>query len=194
MGRRKTESPIMKDKEMNMSTMTKTDANSTERTHKKALPEGSTTKTTYIVNEVTWKVKGLFKADASTVYSEIRALGDEFTPEMVVDAARDESTELHKCFTWDDTIAAERYRRHEARILMASIVVRTVTSDNTPVSVRVISSTATRNEYKPTVMLIESEQEYADLLARATKELKAFRIKYKAVEELREIFEAIDVL
>jgi hypothetical protein len=163
----------------------------TKKTNKKALPEGSTTKTNYILNEVTWKVKGLFKADAATVYSEIKTLGDAFTPEMVVDAARDESTELHKCFTWDDTAAAEKYRRHEARILMASIVVKTVTTDNTPVSVRVISSTETRNEYKPTVMLIESEQEYADLLARAIRELKAFQIKYKAVEELREIFDAI---
>lgn len=143
---------------------------------------------------VTWKVKGLYKADAEAVYSEITALGDSFSPEQIVEAAKDENSELHKCFTWDDTVAAENWRKHQARMLVAQLVVRTETGDNEPVAVRVISSTGTRNEYKPTVKLIEVEQDYADLLARAIRELKAIQLKYKAVNELREIFEAIDEL
>lgn len=143
---------------------------------------------------VTWKVKGFFKADAETVYKEITALGDSFSPEQIVEAAREESTELHKCFTWDDTVAAESWRRHQARMLVAQLVVKTETADKEPVAVRVIASTATRNEYKPVVKLIEAEQGYADLLARAINELKAFQQKYKAITELREIFAAIDEL
>ena len=143
---------------------------------------------------VTWKVKGFFKADAETVYKEITALGDSFSPEQIVEAAREESTELHKCFTWDDTVAAESWRRHQARMLVAQLVIKTETTDREPVAVRVIASTATRNEYKPVVKLIEAEQGYADLLARAINELKAFQQKYKAITELREIFAAIDEL
>ena len=143
---------------------------------------------------ITWKVKGLYKADAEAVYSEITALGDSFSPDQIVEAARDESTELHKCFTWDDTAAAESWRRHQARMLVAQLVIRTETTDKEPVAVRVISSTGSRNEYKPTVRLIEVEQDYADLLARAVRELKAVQAKYKMVTELREIFEAIDEL
>lgn len=143
---------------------------------------------------VTWKVKGLYKADAEAVYSEITALGDSFSPDQIVEAARDESTELHKCFTWDDTAAAKSWRRHQARMLVAQLVIRTETTDKEPVAVRVISSTGSRNEYKPTVRLIEVEQDYADLLARAVRELKAVQAKYKMVTELREIFEAIDEL
>lgn len=143
---------------------------------------------------VTWKVKGLYKADAEAVYSEITALGDSFSPDQIVEAARDESTELHKCFTWDDTAAAENWRRHQARMLVAQLVIRTETTDKEPVAVRVVSSTGSRNEYKPTVRLIEVEQDYADLLARAVRELKAVQAKYKMVTELREIFEAIDEL
>lgn len=143
---------------------------------------------------VTWKVKGLYKADAEAVYSEITALGDSFSPEQIVEAARDENTELHKCFTWDDTVAAENWRKHQARMIVAQLVVRTETTDKEPVAVRVISSTAVRNEYKPVVKVLEVEQEYADLLARAVKELKAIQQKYKAIKELREIFEAIDEL
>lgn len=143
---------------------------------------------------VTWKIKGLYKADAEAVYSEITAIGESFSPEQIVEAAKDESTELHKCFTWDDTVAAQKYREHQARMLVASLVIRTETSDNEPIAVRVIASTAVKNEYKPIVKLIEVEQDYADLLARAINELKAFQQKYKAITELREIFEAIDGL
>ncbi len=143
---------------------------------------------------VTWKIKGLYKADAEAVYSEITALGDSFSPEQIVEAARDEKSELHKCFTWDDTKAADNWRKHQARILVTQLVVRTETTDKEPVAVRVIVTTSTRNEYKPVVKLIEVEQDYADLLARAINELKAFQQKYKTVTELREIFEAIDEL
>lgn len=143
---------------------------------------------------VVWKVKGFFKADAETVYKEITALGDSFSPEQIVEAAKDEKSELHKCFTWDDTVAAENWRKHQARVLVAQLVVKTETSDSEPVSVRVIASTSARSEYKPVVKLLEVEQDYADLLARATRELQAVRAKYKTVTELREIFEAIDEL
>lgn len=143
---------------------------------------------------VTWKVKGFFKADAETVYKEITALGESFSPEQIVEAAKDKNSELHKCFTWDDTAAAESWRKHQARMLVAQLVIKTETTDREPVAVRVIASTATRNEYKPVVKLIEAEQGYADLLARAINELKVFQQKYKTITELREIFAAIDEL
>lgn len=143
---------------------------------------------------VTWKVKGFFKADAETVYKEITALGDSFSPEQIVEAAKDKNSELHKCFTWDNTVAAENWRKHQARVLVAQLVIKTETTDKEPVAVRVIASTNVRNEYKPVVKVLEVEQDYADLLARAVAELKAFQQKYKAIKELREIFAAIDEL
>lgn len=143
---------------------------------------------------VEWKVKGFFKADAEKVYSEIISLGDSFSPEQIVEAAKNKKSELHKCFTWDDTVAAKKWREHQARMLVAQLVIRTEAKDHEPVAVRIISSTSVKNEYKPVVKLIEVEQDYADLLARAISELKAFQRKYKTVKELREIFEAIDEL
>ena len=143
---------------------------------------------------VEWKIKGLYKADAETVYKEITALGDSFSPADIVQAARNESSELHKCFEWDDSVAAEKYREHQARMVITQLVVRTETTDNTPVSVRVISSASERNSYVPTKMLIRSEPEYADLLERAKRELRAFQQKYVAVVELQDIFAMIDTL
>lgn len=143
---------------------------------------------------VEWKVKGLWKADAEAVYKEITALGDSFSPADIVEAARDESSELHKCFEWRDEVAAEKYREHQARMIITQLVVRTETSDNTPVSVRVISSANEVNTYVPTKMLIKSDSDYADLLARAKRELQAFQQKYSTLSELQEIFTAIDAL
>ena len=143
---------------------------------------------------VEWKVKGLYKADAETVYKEITALGDTFSPEEIVEAAKDEATELHKCFEWNDSVAAEKYRLHQARMIFTQLVVRTETSDNTPVAVRVISSASVSNIYTPTKMLVKSDTEYADLLERVKRELQAFKQKYATVVELQEIFTAIDAL
>lgn len=143
---------------------------------------------------VEWKVKGLYKADAEAVYKEITAIGDTFSPEEIVEAAKDEATELHKCFEWNDSVAAEKYRLHQARMIFTQLIVRTETSDNTPVAVRVISSASVANVYTPTKMLIKSDAEYADLLERAKRELQAFKQKYATVAELQEIFTAIDAL
>lgn len=143
---------------------------------------------------VEWKVKGLYKADAETVYREITSLGDKFSPEDIVEAAKDESSELHKCFEWNDEVAAQKWRLHTARMLVNQLVIRTETSDNIPVAVRVISSASEVNTYVPTKMLIKSESDYADLLARAKRELQAFQQKYATLSELQEIFTAIDAL
>lgn len=143
---------------------------------------------------VEWKVKGLWKADAEAVYREITALGDSFSPADIVEAARDESSELHKCFEWNDEVAAQKWRLHTARMLVNQLVIRTETSDNIPVAVRVISSASEVNTYVPTKMLIKSESDYADLLARAKRELQAFQQKYSTLTELQDIFTAIDAL
>ena len=56
-----------------------------------------------------------FKADAEKCYREIEALG-ECKPEEIVEYAKHTDTELHKCFEWDDTKAAERWRPVLARL------------------------------------------------------------------------------
>lgn len=141
---------------------------------------------------VEWKIKGLYKANAEKVYSEIKERGESFSPEDIVEAARSKESELHKCFTWDDTIAAEKWRKQEARVLFANLVVKVETSDKKVVNVRVIESTS--DGYSPTAIVVRSKTDYADLLERAKAELQTFKVKYSVVKELQNIFEAIDEL
>ena len=59
-------------------------------------------------------------------------------PASVVEAARSESSPLHPCFTWDDSVAAEKQRLHEARLLIKCIrIERPETGRTEPVYVSV---------------------------------------------------------
>lgn len=139
---------------------------------------------------VKWKFDGLFAGDPQKCYEEI---GEEtVTPEEVLNIAKNEKTELHKCFEWDDTVAANRYRLDQARrIIQSFVIVRQV--EKKP-QVRAFQITTTTNTYQPTRMFLQQPDEYSDLLARAKAELKAFRERYKMLAELETIFEEIDSL
>lgn len=139
---------------------------------------------------VTWKVQGIFKADAQKCFEEIG--GDGVTPEDVLNIAKDESTELHKCFEWDDTAAAEKYRLSQARSILQMIVVVPEKEEVTPRRVFQISSE--RNVYQPLNFFVKNEDEYQTLLLRAIGELKALATRYQSLEELRDIFELINLL
>jgi hypothetical protein len=142
----------------------------------------------------TWRTPGLFKADAQKVCNELREIGEEFTPEEIVEAAEDESKELHKCFEWDDKKAAYCYRLNQARILTSQIVFkREVVEDNMkPVPVRVFNKTDSSGGYKIPERTFKVQSEYEALLQRALAELHAFKVKYAALKELDYILELID--
>ena len=74
-----------------------------------------------------WKGGTRLKADAEKVGSEIEQIKGPKTPEAVVKKARSASTELHKCFEWDDSAAAIQYRLEQARYVLRTIsIVREV--------------------------------------------------------------------
>lgn len=141
-----------------------------------------------------WKsgFEHLYKADAQLVANEISNIGKDPTPEDIVNAARDESTELHKCFTWDDTEAAERWRKQEARDIVCKLVITEENKPNDKPEIRVFYKVEDGEGYKPTEFVVKHDDEYAKLLERAYLELRAFKQKYSCLKELQEIFDLID--
>lgn len=142
----------------------------------------------------TWRTPGIFKADAQKVCNELREIGEEFTPEEIVEAAEDESKELHKCFEWDDAKAAYSYRLQQARILTSQIIFKreVAEDDPQPVPVRVFNKTDSSGGYKIPERTFKVQSEYEALLQRALAELHAFKVKYAALQELNYILELID--
>jgi hypothetical protein len=142
----------------------------------------------------TWKAgMGLFKADAQRCAEEILSIGEEATAKQIVDKARNTTTELHKCFEWNDATAAEKYRIEQARDLVANLViVRTQeqVERNEP-EIRVFHKPTSQSGYKPIQVIIQNKDEYQELLKRAYAELTAFKMKYANLQELDYILRLI---
>jgi len=144
-----------------------------------------------------WKsgFEHFFKADAQEVANEISDIGDNVTPYQILDKARDETTELHKCFEWDDAVAAEKFRLETARKVVQFLVIEKSTDNPNMDNKDIRLFYKTKNEidegYKPVTIIIKREDEYLALLERARNELLAFQKKYGIIAELEPIFEAI---
>lgn len=145
--------------------------------------------------EANWKVAGIFKADASKVAQEISSIGKECTTKDIVNVARNVSSELHKCFEWNDSIAGEKYREIQAQQILRSLVISKQVEDKEPVTYRLFVNTGERDgKYKPVEFVVRKQDEYEKLLETAKRELIAFKAKYSMLVELAEIFREIDIL
>lgn len=140
------------------------------------------------MDKVEWRVKGLFKADAQKVFEEI---GDnKFNYKEIIEKAKSEDSELHKCFEWDNSIAADKYRLSQARMIVQNLVFTAKDVEVQPL--RVFQITQEKNVYQPTRVFLENKQEYEGLLSRALRELEAFQKKYATLTELEQVMDAID--
>lgn len=143
------------------------------------------------VTKYAWKGKA-FRAEPEKVYKEIQTLGKEYTPHQILELARNENTELHKCFEWDDAIASELWRLHTARQICCSLSVVVETEERQLVPCRLIQHDDSKEAYAPVVFTVRNEDEYSRLLKQANAELQAFKVRYKSIVELQEIIEDID--
>lgn len=140
---------------------------------------------------ITWAFP--HKGNAEKCYRECETLS-EITPENVLDKARDDSTELHKCFEWDNSIAGEKYRLIQARDVIRHFVVEYKKDEEEPQKIRTYQISTTTNQYKPTRVILQNPDEYSALLERAKDELRDIQRRYNTLAELEEVFAAIDAL
>lgn len=134
-----------------------------------------------------WRIKGIYKADAQKVADEIGE--GKINPSEVLEKAKDVNSELHKCFEWDDSIAAEKYRLQQARAIIINLVYVPKTEEEQPV--RCFQITTERRVYQPTQQFLVQKNEYQSLLLRAKAELESFKRRYATLTELESVFEAI---
>ena len=144
----------------------------------------------------TWKagMSSLYHgADPQACAEEILEIGEEAKAEQIVEKARDERTELHKCFEWDDRKAAENYRIVQAVKLTSNLVI--VRSEEQierqEPEIRVFHKPTSSSGYKPISVIIQNKDEYQELLKRAYAELHAFKVKYSSLQELDYILSLI---
>jgi len=122
-------------------------------------------------------------------------------PQSVVDFARDENTELHSKFEWDDTVAGESYRVWQARKVIRALVTIIPQKNSEPYEVQTyVSMSADRYQgeekrenvggYRCMVDVLSTPDLRSTLLEEALAEFEVWERKYQMISELVEIFTA----
>ena len=142
---------------------------------------------------IKWKFEGRYNADPKKCKQEIESIGCDVKPKQIVDYARNPETELHKCFTWNDDLAAEKWRLYEARQVVCSLViVEGDVNDENDTHIRVFHKVNNDEGYKPLQIILEDKDEYKKLLENCLNDLRALKKKYQSLNEYQEIWDLIN--
>lgn len=144
----------------------------------------------------TWKEGTRHKVDpniAGAVCAKMEAAGT-LTAGNLVEASRPKTAPLHSEFEWNNTKAADEWRKHQARNIINGLVI--VTEPETPAQgVRAFFKiVADEPNYESVVTIVKQEDKYEALKQAALRELIAVQRKYKQISELEKVFAAIDEL
>jgi len=143
----------------------------------------------------TWKFYQ-FDADANKVGKELENIGvKDITNKDVLEYAKNHrDSELAKCFDWDNESAGNKWRLHQATTILTNISI--IIDDKEPVSkTRVYVSAKSKDEekrvFKKLVDVLEDDEEYKQLLAKASDELNTCEQKYRELIKLQDLKDII---
>ena len=139
----------------------------------------------------TWRPGSRHKVPASVAAAECERLEAEgrLTAETLVDENREEGTPLHEEFEWRDDVAAEEWRKQQARMIINSLVV--VSEEHEPV--RAFVNLVRRSpEYTSVHTAVQRSDTREILLRNALLELQAFQRKYQNLTEFASLFAEIE--
>ena len=140
-----------------------------------------------------WNPASRIKADANVagkVFEELESTVG-LTAKTLLDASRSEDAPLHNEFEWDDAKAAESYREVQASYIIRSLCVSAQDEIGEPV--RAVFA-VNGGGYESVTVIMQDVDKRSSLLDMALRELRSFERKYKILEELSEVFSAIDRL
>lgn len=123
--------------------------------------------------------------------------GGILRPRDIVDEARVPDSPLHRCFEWDDSVAAEQYRLWQARAMTRVLVSYERTPSGKVIPCRVFVSLTPDREasgYRVVADVLNDPAQRQQMLADAYAEMRRFRLKYQHLVELAKVFEAIDAV
>lgn len=145
-----------------------------------------------------WRSGARINIDPQKAGEELAKLqkskNDLLEPENIVDAARDPRSVLHPHFEWDDSAAAEEYRKGQARELVRSLTIDISRSnlEAKPVRAFVNVDVGAERGYVSTVTAMSSHEMRKQVLERAWRELEAWRQRHAELTELARIFSMVD--
>lgn len=140
-----------------------------------------------------WKLEGLGKGvDVALVVEELTRLQKVnriLTPEVVVRAAEDNNSILHKLFEWDDNKAAYNWRLQQARTILNNIEV-TIITDGEPREIAVFEVTTRSEGYKSVDTFTNEDVDF--VRASILRQLNTMKHKLKTYKEFDKVLFYID--
>ena len=140
-----------------------------------------------------WKLAGLGKGvDVALVVEELTRLQKVnriLTPEVVVRAAEDNNSILHKLFEWDDNKAAYNWRLQQARTILNNIEV-TIITDGEPREIAVFEVTTRSEGYKSVDTFTNEDVDF--VRASILRQLNTMKSKLKTYKEFDKVLFYID--
>lgn len=124
----------------------------------------------------------------STLSDHLRAICDQhgsLTPALVVDAARDPEHALHSRFDWDDTVAAEKWRREQAGHLIRAVRIQVDPTRPTDLRgyVAVKGEESHQSEYVPTERALADPFTRELLLRQMKRDWQNFKRRWEHMAE-----------
>lgn len=137
------------------------------------------------------------RGDAQKVGERLAALEarGRLTPETVVSDAQAKDSPLHPLFEWDDAKAAHRYRIGQAGHIIRCLTVEVEQPDEAAKVIRAfvpVTQGAEDPSYVDTVRAMGDVDLRRQVLARAHAELDSVARKWRELQELASVVEAID--
>jgi len=145
-----------------------------------------------------WPENSRFSVSAQIVGEVIESIEKEegeVTAAALVEVARPDDSPMHPAFEWEDKVAAESYRRDQARHLIRSVrVLKGSEVEQTPAFVRVklTGDGEQRSVYIRTARAMSDEELRGQVLLEALTQLKAFRRRYEGLAALKPLWEVMD--
>lgn len=142
-----------------------------------------------------WTSGARIRADAQTAGEVCQKLEEQgrLTPNELVRVSAPEDAPLHNSFEWNDERAASLYRETQARYIIRSLVVTRENKEPTRAFVS-LTRTSESHEYHSIDAVLKSKDDTESLLQQAHRDMLAFVRKYKNLQELATVIEAIERL
>lgn len=150
-----------------------------------------------------WRIGYNFKADpekAAKVMNKLAKTG-QLNAETLVEVSRPKNAPLHDDFEWDDTKAAENWRKQQGRCMINSLLMipeETSSKEKEPIRAFFKVDQVDNSQYESTAVLIRTQNGRDALREQAQKELNSYMGKYRNVLEWTgakvEIEKALDIL
>lgn len=142
-----------------------------------------------------YKFPNLFPVDANIAGEELASIYNEkgrCDPADVVERSRPADAPLHACFEWDDTVAAEKYREHQAGEIIRAIVTVSEEPNAPEATVETRAFVHVEHTYHPISVVVQDEDKYATLMQSALNDMVSFKKRYSQLSKLQPVIQEID--